>query len=377
MGARRPRPRRRVLATACGLLGTGVALLIVAVVADPPYWAHVLLLEIFPLLTLAGVVLLVYELVLHRWLVHEIARIAGPGMVGNMLPQDVLRTFLDSIYGENAANHDVVSGVLGGEGVRPGGEGLTISTHTTVELEASAIDHDTYHLMSTVSYSFKTPVANDKFVIFATCDPLLRDSIIAGCRLPLCDLWYVGDPDLFHESIEDMLPSVNIGMSYTDESNRLHTAALERVKPTDVKFERWADYLTFFREPMGPMPRQNPRRHLNTLRIFECDLSGLAYADHIVSTIERLTVQVTTLQPVDEGFLYWQSPYPCYVDTISLKVTDLSVHDRVFEYRIMPFTFRSNTESVRWLPADQLDDLDVRSWLLPGHGVVLVWREAR
>ncbi|GLZ31103.1 hypothetical protein Lesp02_32910 [Lentzea sp. NBRC 105346] len=366
-----------MLATACGLLGAGLVLLAVAVGTATPAWAHVLLLELFPLLTLVGVLLLLYELVLHRWLVQEIARIAGPGMVGNMLPQDVLRTFLDSIYGENAANHDVVSGVLGGEGVRPGGEGLTISTHTTVELEASAINHDTYHLTSTVSYSFKTPVADDKFVIFATCDPLLRDSIIAGCRLPLCDLWYVGDPDLFHESIEDMLPSVNIGMSYTDESGTPTTAELERIKPTDVKFERWTDYLTFFREPMSTMPRQNPRRHLNSLRIFECDLSGLASADHMVSTIERLTVQVTTLQPVDEGFLYWQSPYPCYVDRISLKATDLSTRDRVFEFRMMPFTFRSNTDSTRWLPAHELEDLDVQSWLLPGHGVVLVWRETR
>lgn len=43
----------------------------------------------------------------------------------------------------------------------------------------------------------------------------------------------------------------------------------------------------------------------------------------------------------------------------------------------MPFTFRSGTEAAQWLRADQLGDLDVRSWMLPGHGVALLWREQR
>ena len=53
------------------------------------------------------------------------------------------------IYGPNAANDDVVAGVLGGNGMRPHGDDLTISTGTTVKLELQGIDTKTYHLMTT------------------------------------------------------------------------------------------------------------------------------------------------------------------------------------------------------------------------------------
>jgi hypothetical protein len=372
--AHRPRPRRRAVFIALGLLAVALAELIIAVAVAPlPPWLHVLLLETWPLVAMAAGLLFAYEAFLHHRFVHEIARISGPSIVENLLPQDVMHTFLASIYGDNDANRDVVSGVLGGEGLRPQGGDLTISTHTTVDYELSAIDPETYHLTSTVSYSFKKGVAVDRFVIFATCNALLRDSISSGCRLPLFELWFVPDPELFQDSVDDMLPSVNIGISYVDDQNRRRTAEFGRIRPTDVKFDRWSEYLTFFRESMGPMPRQNPRQHLNDLRIFECDLSVIA-SDHGVKSIERLTLRSTTLQRVDDGYCYWQSPYPCYVDRIKMDAKDLAADGVSLEFRIVPFTFRSNTTSARWLPAHELGDLDVQSWLLPGHGVALLWR---
>ena len=36
--------------------------------------------------------------------------------------------------------------------------------------------------------------------------------------------------------------------------------------------------------------------------------------------------------------------------------------------------FRSSIATGAWTPADQLNDLTVRSWLLPGHGVALLWK---
>ena len=337
---------------------------------------HRLLFELWPLLVIAAFLMTVYELYLHRRLLSEIARIAGPGIVETLLPQQVMRTFLSSIYGENDANDDVLTGVLGGEGLRPLGGDLTISTHTTVDYELRAVDYETYHLTSTVSYSFKKNVAVDQFVIFATSNALLRDSIINGSRLPLFELWFIPDTALFQGSTEDMVQSVRIGIDYIDGEGQRRVAESSRIRLLDVKFDRWADYLTFFRESMGPLPRQNPRSHMADLRIFKCDLSGIADDDHVVHAIERLTVRSTTRQRIDDGYCYWQSPYPCYVERITMNAKELTLDGApTREFRIVPFTFRSNTSSARWLRADELGDLDVRSWLLPGHGVALLWRD--
>ncbi|HWO60720.1 MAG TPA: hypothetical protein VNO31_11885, partial [Umezawaea sp.] len=59
---------------------------------------HRLLFELWPLLVIAAFLMTVYELYLHRRLLSEIARIAGPGIVETLLPQQVMRTFLSSIY---------------------------------------------------------------------------------------------------------------------------------------------------------------------------------------------------------------------------------------------------------------------------------------
>jgi hypothetical protein len=97
----------------------------------------------------------------------------------------------------------------------------------------------------------------------------------------------------------------------------------------------------------------------------------------VVRAIRELTVWSRTLQRTNDGFCYWQSPYPSFVDTIIFDATGLAVEQSPrHEFRVMPFTFRSATAAARWLEAGELEDLDVRSWLLPGHGVALLWREA-
>jgi hypothetical protein len=337
---------------------------------------HRLLFELWPLLVIAAFLVTFYEVYLHHRLLAEISRIAGPGIVRTLLPQQAMRTLLSSIYGENDANDAVLTGVLGGEGLRPLGGDLTISTYTTVDYELRAVDYETYHLTSTVSYSFKKNVVVDQFIIFATSNALLRDSIINGSRLPLFEMWFIPDTALFQHSTEDMVQSVRIDIDYIDGEGQRRVAKSSRISLQDVNFGQWADYLTFFREAMGPLSRQNPRNHLSDLRIFKCDLSGIADDDHVVRAIERLTVRSTTRQRIDDGYCYWQSPYPCYVERITMNARELALDDApIREFRIVPFTFRSNTSSARWLRAEELGDLDVRSWLLPGHGVALLWRD--
>ncbi|SFJ90882.1 hypothetical protein [Amycolatopsis sacchari] len=376
------RPRRGVRRLAGSLLFLGVLALVGTVLWAPGGgWAepvHRLLELTFPVLLLAAAGLYGYELFLRRWLAAELVRIAGPRIVEALLPHQVMEAFLDSIYGRNEANRDVMTGVLGGAGRRPGGGDLTISTHTGVHMELRAVDQELYYLTTAVTYSFRQNVPVDRFIVFATCNALLRDSISSGCQLPLFELWFVPDSTLFHSSVDDMLPSVRLGIEYVDSAGRHHSASASKLRLREVKYQQWADYLSFFREDMGPLPRQNTSDHLGDLRIFECDLSDIAADDHTVQAIERLSVRVSALQRVDDGMCYWQAPYPCYVDQITFAVKELDVEGSgAFEFNLAPFTFRSNTATTRWLRAEDLPELDVRSWLLPGHGVALLWRPSR
>lgn len=322
----------------------------------------------------AALLVVAYRRILRRRLTDELVQLSGPSIVRALLPLQVMTTFLSEIYGHSEANRDVVAGVLGGVGAEPHGADLTISTHTTVDYELRAVDQQTYELISTVKYSFKENVTDHRFVIFATCDPLLRNSITLACRLPLFESWFVPDRLLFEPSVDAMLTSVNIGIRYTDLDGGNHDVTPGKVELAEVGYRNWPEFLTFFRGPMGSMPRQNPAQYMGTLRIFECDLGELTDVDHIVGSVENLSLQSTTLQRVNDGFCFWQAPYPCYVERISFDAVALTLNGSVpWLFRVVPFTFRS-TATGGWTPAAQLSDLVVSSWLLPGHGVALLWK---
>lgn len=372
------RKHKQALAVAILLIAVAAADLAAILLWQPTSRSvlHDALVVFWPLPALAGFLLGSYELFLHKRLVAEFGRISGPGIVEHLLPSEVLRTFLSSVYGPNDANDDVVAGVLGGDGMRPRGDDLTISTSTTVKLELQGIDTKTYHLMTTQRYQFRNHVPTERFVIFATSNATLRDSISAACRHPLFELYFIPDPSLFLDSVDDLRHSTQIAIDYLDHEGQRRSAEPSQIPPVEVRFDQWANYLTFFRESTGPLGKLSPVDHMSDLRILECDLSRIA-DDHVVRAIRELTVWSRTLQRTNDGFCYWQSPYPSFVDTISFDATGLAVEQSPkHEFRVMPFTFRSATAAARWLEAGELEDLDVRSWLLPGHGVALLWREA-
>jgi hypothetical protein len=238
-----------------------------------------LLAALLAVAAFAALLMVAYRRVLRRRLTEELLKVSGPSIVRALLPQQVMATFLSEIYGDSEANRDVVAGVLGGEGTEPHGADLTISTHTTVDYELRAVDHHTYQLISTLTYSFKENVTDHRFVIFSTCDPLLRDSITLACQLALFESWFVPDQSLFEQSVDAMLPSVNIGIRYTDLDSRRHEVALGRVELTEVGYRDWPEYLTFFRGPVGRCPARTPR---NTSE--RCESSSATSASSPMST---------------------------------------------------------------------------------------------
>lgn len=301
------------------------------------------------------------------------------GLLGAVPPAQALGVVLGNIYGSSTGSSEVVTSLLGGEGLQLDRSDLTISEHTDVEYRLNRVDVDNYQLFMQVSYSFKSRVPVDKFVIFATSDAVLRESIVLGCRQPLFELWFVPDDPvspLFHESVDGMLPSVRIGLTFVDEAGNSHDMQDRVPTLTEVRVGRWPEHLTFFREPLGTMPRLRPEDFMGSLRVFEIDLRRILGPHVQLSTVQRLTLQSMTLQRVDDGFCYWQAPYPCYIERMQIDAASLALDDGRddFVFRVQSFAFRSQTSPARWSPPEHIKELDVRSWLLPGHGVVLLWK---
>jgi hypothetical protein len=96
-----------------------------------------------------------------------------------------------------------------------------------------------------------------------------------------------------------------------------------------------------------------------------------------VAAIQLLSLRSMTLQRVDDGFCYWQAPYPCFVERMHIDAAPLSLdgHDE-FRFQVHTFTLSAQPPPSRWSPAEEVAELPVRSWMLPGHGVVLLWKRA-
>ena len=103
----------------------------------------------------------------------------------------------------------------------------------------------------------------------------------------------------------------------------------------------------------------------------------------MVEAIERVIVRASQIGRFDQGFVAWAAPYPCFVDTIVYDVRSLPRDDEKLEFQLLV-----NTNSLlalatlHWRYGAQLDwthvpdeiELSVRAWMLPGHGVTLLWR---
>lgn len=318
-------------------------------------------------LALIALLLVAYEKFLRRRLASEVAKIAAPSIIGAMPPQQVMESFLNSIYGANEANRDVIAGVLGGN--------LVVSAHTDVQLHLSAVTQNVYRLTATTTYRFRQNVTADRFVVFATCDARLRDSISYLCDFPLFDLWFVPDQELFFDSVNSLTSSAEVGMDYLDRDGRRQSASFRDLPLTEVKYQEWSRYLPLFREAVGPFERQHSHDYLGSLRIFDCALTAMT--EQRIHSIQRLSLRQSALQKVDESYCYWQPPYPCYVEQVGIDVRDFGLTGaEQWQFSAMPFTFRAANAATSWQRAEELTSINLRSWLLPGHGVVLIWRPA-
>jgi hypothetical protein len=318
------------------------------------------------------------ELLKHVAFVNEVVE---RGVIEVLPPGRVADRLLERIYGESPFNKEVTTALLGGEGRLLDGGDLTISEHTEIDFWLDSVDDRSYHLVMEQKYSFRNRIPTSTFVIFATSAPRLRDSIISGCRLPLFELWFVRDDTdepRFEDSVEGMRESVRVGMQFADRRGQVHDVEARDPAPylREVKLRDWGRYLDFFRTDGAENGSVlNRLDYMDSLRIFEVDLPALAEGAADVETILRLTVRSTTLQLVSDGFCYWQAPYPCFVESMRFDTTKLQLGNSPDVYiNAKAFTISSPGSLDTWTSGAHATDLTLRSWMLPGHGVALMWR---
>jgi hypothetical protein len=366
-----------------GIVVVGVGLLVLALA--PPgraTWVFGFALVLFGALALVTAIIagtVRRELRRHAAFVNEAVE---RGVIEVFPPGRIAHRLLERIYGESPFNREVATALLGGDGHALDGGDLTISEHTEIDFRLDSVDDRNYQLVLEQRYSFRNRIPTSTFVIFATSAPRLRDSIISGCRLPLFELWFVReDPDAprFEDSVEAMRESVRVGMQFADVRGQVHD--VEARHPgghlREVKIRDWGRYLDFFRKDGAADATAVLDRvdFMDSLRIFVMELPALVGDGALVETILRLTVRSTTLQLVSDGFCYWQAPYPCFVESMRFDTTKLLVGDShdVF-FHAMPFAIKSSDSLATWTSGANATDLPLRSWMLPGHGVALMWR---
>jgi hypothetical protein len=301
------------------------------------------------------------------------------GMLDSLPPGQVMEHLLARVYGPSPSNRDIATAILGGEGLAPQGSDLTISEQTEIGYRLTRLDELTYQLVLDAQYSFRNRVPTASFVIFATSDPALRDSVTAGCRLPLFELWFVREDDAepqFEESVEGMRESVLVGMEYVDLDDRVHEIPARGPGRNlrEIKLQDWGKYLTFFRTDLAGERAIDRRKYMNRLRIFEIDLHALATPGTSVATIQRLTMRSTTLQKLSDGYCYWEAPYPCFVEHMRFDTVGFDAESEgPMRFHLKPFTTRSHASPPLWA-GDQTAVLPLEAWMVPGHGVALMWR---
>lgn len=376
---------RTVLLPIALILGfVGTSALLLAVLWEPDHDAsnqealREFCLQLWPFCLTTAIGLFVYDRWLRHIFVEELVRVSGPAIVDALLPATVLKLFLARIYGDMPQNYDVLTGLLGGQGVEETGRDLTISSRTTVHYTLAGESPTEYVLTSEVEYTFRHPVDDHEFVFFATCDSELRDRLVLACDQSLFETWYVPLERIFEESVDRMLQSAKVGIRYQDPGGREHSSDPRHVTLTEVPQSQWQEHLSIFRQDIGALRKRDPEEFSGRLRIFKTDLRhALAQESIVLDRIASLKLVSATVQSKADGYCYWTAPYPCYTSMMTFDASEFSVgEDGEYMFRLVPFVLHGHLQKDEWTSARDLVPLNISSWLLPGHGAALLWKSA-
>lgn len=348
-----------------------LCLLVVALIGLDPAQPWLRVLSVLALwLGPISLVLLVGQLgrrPLVRWAERTLVDIAGPALIRMMAPRSVLGALLPWIYGERVSHQDVLTGLLGGAGRDPSGSDTAVSRNTTAHFRLQAIDDTSCLTEATWKHEFSGVRNNHRLVVFATCDPDVLELVISERVYPLFEVWHFEDEDQLEEFVPTLRESLKVGISYLDADGYLHEVR-PRAQPGEEVALR--DYDQFVRLHDGV--------DRNNVRIVQLDLYDLADPDHVVESIESLSIVASSRNAHDLRYYTWTPPHPCYMTVATFDVSELPRDGEKLAYLVLPSNMKRAAVPLEggWLHGRDTIEIAVNAWMLPGHGVTLLWRPA-
>lgn len=290
---------------------------------------------------------------------------SGPTIVRNMPPRTALEATLGPVWGDSGALQEMLTSILGGAGRHPAGHDTAVSRETTAYFRFETIDASTYVNDITWTYDLSSVHENHKFVIFVTDDQATAGLIARERVYPLYELFLLRE-DIVDDFVPGLRARTRLGITYRDGDGGVHTVPLSSIRGNDVAFRNYGSYVRF----PGPVGR-------DSMQIVEYNLHDLADPEHVVDAIETLTLQITYPTPRDLDHFTWSPPHPCFVSKITFDVTELAFGDEKLVYLLLPSIIKAAglPSNPGWekMPSGRID-LEINAWMLPAHGVTLLWR---
>jgi hypothetical protein len=294
-----------------------------------------------------------------------IVEATGPTIVRSMPPRAALEAALGPVWGDSGALQEMLPAILGGAGRHYAGHDTAVSRHTTAHFRLEAVDAATCINELTWTYDLSSVHNNHKFIIFATDDQATAGLIARERVYPLYELWLQRD-DLLDDFVPQLRARTRVGVSYRDGDGDLHHVPLTSLHGHEVAFKDFGSYVRF----PGPVGR-------DSVQIVELNLHDLADPEHVVDTIESLTLQIAYPTPRDLGYVTWSPPHPCFVSKITFDVAELQFGDETVVYTILPSVIKAaglpSNRGWEKVPTGRIE-LAINAWMLPAHGVTLLWR---
>jgi hypothetical protein len=200
-------------------------------------------------------------------------------------------------------------------------------------------------------------------VLFATCDREIASLVLTDRTYPLYEVWLVEE-----ENLEDFVPalreSLRVGVTYLEENGALHVVEPRPQYGEEVAFRNYDQYLR--------LPEHLDRKNL---RIVQLDLYDLADDDHVVKSVETLTVRASNVAAFDLGYVMWSPPHPCFVRSVTFDVSHLGRHGEELDHLVLLSTIKGAGLPMNgWRPLKDRVEVPVDSWMLSGHNVTLLYR---
>lgn len=353
------------------VLGVVAAVLLVltALVGPAPAspWLRILVVLaqwVGPLLLVAAVAVQIRQR-LAAWARHVLIDLAGPALIRAMPPRDVVDLALARVFGDKVGHQEIVTALLGGPGRDPAARDTAISKETAADIRLERIDESTCLTELTWTHEFSGVRNNHLLVMFATWDRDIYTSVIQERTYPLFEIWRVLDEDALDQFVPGLKDRLDVGITYRDESGSVHDVELRSVDGEEVAFRH---YDRFVRLPDW-VDRKN-------LAIYRVDLHDLADPDHVVHSVERLTLRASTVGSFDQGYVFWSPPHPCYVTRVVFDLRRLAQPGEMLVYQLVTSVLKLTEvpQHGTWSPVCDRIEVNVDSWMLPGHGVTLLWR---